>query len=131
MARLEGAAALPALLDAVRAGQPLGLRFTAAASLGSIPGPEASGALEQLTLPVEDRGLRSYGLSMLAQRDMARAAEVASRSLDDPDPLFALSAVTLLGRIGGAAGRARLQERLVTEKRVRVRAAIEAVLHAR
>jgi hypothetical protein len=47
-----------------------------------------------------------------------------------PAPLrFAASAASVLGRIGGAAGRARRQERLATETRVRVRAAIERVLH--
>jgi aminopeptidase N len=130
MARLEGAAALPALLDAVRVGRPLNLRFNAATGLMRIPGPQAAAALEQLTVPSEDRNLRSYGANMLAQQgDTARAMAVAVRYLDDPDPLFAASAVRVLAQIGGAVGRDQLQARQATETRVLVRAAIDRVLH--
>ena len=129
MVRLEGAAALPVLLDAVRVGQPLNLRFNAAVGLARIPGPQAAEALEALTAPSEDRNLRGVGLNMIAQGgDTARALAVAVRYLADPDPLAAQSAVRLIGRIGGAAGRARLEARLAAETRVLVRAAIDRVL---
>ena len=127
--RTEGPAARPSLLTEVRPGVPLGVRFSAAAALGRIRSPEAATALERLTAPSEDRSLRVYGLNLLAQQgDTAGAVSVATRYLDDPDPLFASSAVSVLGRIGGATGRARLQERLAMETRVRVRAAIERIL---
>jgi hypothetical protein len=116
----------------VRAGQPPVLRYAAAVGLSHSAGSEAAAALEQLTSPVENRGLRTYGLNLLPQQgDTARAVALATRYLDDPDPLYAQAAVSLLGRVGGAAGRARLQARLAAETRVLVRAAIERVLNPR
>jgi aminopeptidase N len=129
MARFEPAAALPALLDAVRSGRPPALRYAAAGGLARSRLPAAAAALEQLTAPAEDRGLRSYGLNLLAQQgDTARAVAAATRYLEDPDPLFAASAVSVLGRVGGAEARTTLRSRLGAEQRVRVRAAIERVL---
>ena len=45
-----------------------------------------------------------------------------------PDPLFAVSAVQTLARIGGPAGKATLQQRLPVEKRVTVSSAIRQAL---
>jgi len=53
---------------------------------------------------------------------------VATRYLNDGDPLFAATAVNQLATVGGAPGRATLQQALVHETRVTVRAAINAVL---
>ena len=130
MARLEPAAALPALLGGVRAGRPAAIRYAAASGLAHASDPEAAAALEQLTAPAEDRGLRTYGLDLLPQQgDTARAVAAATRYLDDPDPLFAEAAVSVLARIGGPDGRARLAARLAVETRVHVRAAIERIVH--
>jgi aminopeptidase N len=131
LARLGGASALPGLLAAAQPGQALNLRFTAAAGLARFGGREAMAALERLTAPSEDRNIRTAGLNLLAQADTARAAAVAARALDDPDPLFAATAVRVLARVGGAGARATLQARLGTETRVRVRSAIEGVLRPR
>ncbi len=130
LSRTEGAAALPALLAEIGPGVPLGVRFSAAAGLARVKGPEAAAALERLTAPSEDRALRTYGLNLLPQQgDTARAVALATRYLDDPDPLYAEAAVSVLGRFGGAAGRARLAARAAGEPRVHVRAAIERALH--
>ncbi len=129
-ARLAGAAALPALLDAVRAGNPLGLRFTAAVALARFHTPEAVAALRDATGPEEDRNVRQGALNLLVQQgDTAAVVALATRYLDDPDPIFAASAVGVLARQGGAPARALLLERYGRETRVRVRAAIERVLH--
>ena len=56
---------------------------------------------------------------------------VATRYLYDGDPLFAVSAVQMLGRVGGAKGRATLQEARAHETRVTVRAAMDQVLGRR
>ena len=126
----RGAAALPELLAAARPGQPFVLRYRACDGLARIHSPEAAAAVEAMTAPSEARSLRSAALNLLAQADTARGAALATRFLDDPDPLFAESAANVLGRVGGSAGRARLEAQLAAEKRVHVRAAIEAVLHA-
>lgn len=122
--------AVPLLVAATRPGLPLGLRFTAAVVLSQTHASEAATALEGLTAPSEDRNLRTSALNLMAQQgDTARAMSIAVRYLDDPDPLVTEFAVRLIGRIGGPAGRERLQARLATERRVRVRAAIAGVLH--
>lgn len=60
-----------------------------------------------------------------------RAIAVATRSLTDGDPLFAVAAARRLGAIGGEPGRASLQAALATERRVTVRAALTAAVAAR
>ena len=124
-----GAADVPLLVATTRPGLPLDLRITAASVLARTHASEAGPTLEALTAASEDRSMRYSALNLLAQADTERAAAVAGRYLDDPDPLFAQGAVSVLGRIGGAAGRARLQAALASETRVRVRAAISRVLH--
>ena len=124
----SGAAARPVLLAASRSGQPFFLRIRAAAGLMRDRSPEAFAAVEGMTAPSEDRNLRQAALNLLAQGDSGRASALATRYLDDPDPIFASAAVDVLGRVGGAAGRVTLQARLASETRVSVRAAINAVL---
>jgi len=125
----SGAVDVPQLVATTRAGLPLTLRITAASVLARTHSSEAGPTLELLTSASEDRSIRYSALNLLAQADAARAAAAATRFLDDPDPLFAQGAVSVLGRIGGAAGRARLEVALATETRVHVRAAISRVLH--
>jgi HEAT repeat protein len=125
----SGAVDVPTLVAATRAGLPLPLRITAAAVLARTHAGDAVPTLELLTSASEDRNIRYSALNLLAQADTARAAAAATRYLDDPDPLFAQAAVSVLGRVGGTAGRVALQSRLVSEKRVHVRAAISRVLH--
>jgi aminopeptidase N len=120
---------LPLLLDATRPGQPGPVRQTAAFALARVHAPEAATVLERLTAPSEDRNYRVAALSLLPQQgDTARAVALATRYLDDPDPLFAASAVRLLAQVGGAHAHALLLERFGKETRVRVRSAIERVL---
>ncbi len=129
-ARLAGAAALPDLLAAVKPGNPLTVRFSAAVALARFHTPEAVAALAQASGPDEDRNVRQGALNLMVQQgDTAQVVALATRYLDDPDAIFAASAVGVLARIGGAAARAQLLERYGRETRVRVRAAIERVLH--
>ncbi len=108
---------------------PLGLRQTAASRIRNQPQPAVVSALEALTAPSEPRNLREAGLRYLAGRsDKAPAVATATRYLSDPDPLFAVSAVQTLARIGGPAGKATLQQRLTVEKRVTVSDAIRGAL---
>jgi len=126
----EGAPAQPALLAAARPGQPLVLRFHAGLDLAKIHTPEAAAALEAMTATSEDRNLRDAALNFLAQQgDTARVVALATRYLDDPDALFASSAVGILARVGGANARALLLERYGRETRVLVKAAIGRVVH--
>jgi aminopeptidase N len=126
----QGASALPELLAAARSGRPFFLRFSAGVGLARIHAPEATAALEAMTAPNEDRNLRSTALNLMMQQgDTARVIVLATRYLDDPDPLFATNAVSVLARIGGAAAHALLQERYGRETRVRVKAAIGRELH--
>jgi HEAT repeat protein len=86
-------------------------------------------ALIALTDPSESRNLRQAALNYLAGRsDKAPAIATATTYLDDPDPLFAVSAVQTLARIGGPAGKETLQQRLTVEKRVTVSDAIREAL---
>jgi aminopeptidase N len=125
-----GADVVPLLIAATGAGQPLGLRFNAAVALARVHSPEAAEAIEKLTAPDEDRNVRAAALRLLVQQgDTARARALAERLIDDPDPLFAAAAVQTYAQVGGAAARSRLEARLPTEQRVRVRAAIQTALH--
>jgi aminopeptidase N len=126
----RGASALPGLLAAARPGQQFVLRFRAGVGLAKIHSPQATAALEAMTAPDEDRNLRSTALNLMMQQgDTARVIALATRYLDDPDPLFATNAVSVLARIGGAAAHTLLQERYARETRVRVKTAIGRELH--
>jgi len=129
LARSGAADALSLLLDATRPGQPGLVRQTAAFALARFHVPEAAAALERLTAPSEDRNYRVGALNLLPQQgDTARAVTLATRYLDDPDALFAASAVRLLSRIGGAHAHALLLERYGKETRSRLRTAIQEAL---
>ncbi len=106
-------------------GWPLGLRRSAAYQIRNEPDPRVVQALIALTDPSEPRNLRQAALNFLAGRsDKAPAIETATKYLTDPDPLFAVSAVRTLARIGGQPGKATLQQRLTVEHRVTVTDAI-------
>ena len=61
-------------------------------------------------------------------RFSSRAVAAAIKSLDDYDPLFAVHAAQVLGRIGGEQGRAALTRAGKSETRVTVKAAIAQAL---
>ncbi len=128
-ARVAGAAAVPALIAATAVGLPTNNRAGAAVSLGRLRDPRGADALERLTAPSEPRNLRGTALEALVQLgDSARAAAVATKGLGDYDPLYAVQAVGVLGRVGGAAGRTALQRAAASETRVTVKAAIARAL---
>jgi len=111
---------------------PQGLRQSAASRIRNQPDPRVVAALTALTDPSEPRNLRQAGLNFLAGRsDKAPAVATATKYLNDPDPLFAVSAVRTLARVGGPDGKATLQQRLTVEKRVTVDDAIRAALTAK
>ena len=131
-ARAAGAAAVPAMIAATAVGLPTSYRAVAATFLGRSRDPRAAGPLERLTAPSEPRNLRTGALQALVQLgDSARAAAVATKGLGDYDPLYAVQAVSVLGRVGGASGRAALQRAQASEPRVTVKAAIVQALKAR
>ena len=131
-ARGAGAAAVPALIAATAVGLPTGYRATAAAFLGRLRDRRAADALERLTAPSEPRNLRTGALDALVQLgDSAHAGAVATKGLGDYDPLYAVQAVRVLGRVGGAAGRSALERAQASEPRVTVKAAIGQALKAR
>lgn len=128
-ARGTGAAAVPELIAATAVGLPTNFRATAAAYLGRLKDPRGADALERLTAPSEPRDLRVGALHALTQlSDTAHAVAVATRGIGDYDPLYAVQAVQVLGRIGGAAGRATLERAQTAETRVTVKAAIVQAL---
>ena len=93
--------------------------------------PDAAGldALESMTAEKETRTTRTTALNILARwPDKSRAVAVATKYLNDGDPLFAVAAVQALGRVGGAAGKATLERDASTESRVTVKAAIARVV---
>ena len=55
---------------------------------------------------------------------------MALRLVGDYDPLFAVAAVGVVGRVGGADGRAKLTQAMRTEQRVYVRLAMQQALAA-
>jgi aminopeptidase N len=129
VARARGKGAVPLLVDATGADQARTLRVTALELLGGIRDPRGEDALERLTASAEDRNLRAEALeSLAATGDSARATAVALRYLGDYDPLFAVAAVQVVGRVGGADGKAKLTAALPGEKRVTVRLAIQRAL---
>ena len=116
------------LVDAVRHGA---FPVRAAAARRLLRKPDAAGleALTSLTDAREPRELRTRALGLLARwPDRAPAASIATRALEDDDPLFAEFAATQLGTIGGDAGRTSLQAALLRERRVTVRAALVRAL---
>jgi aminopeptidase N len=120
--------AFPMLVEATGAGRPFGIRLTAAQLLGERRERRAGDALERMTAVAEDRAVRTTGLNALAATgDSARATAVALRAVGDYDPLFAVAAVDVVGRVGGAAGKALLLEALKKETRITVRQAIQRV----
>jgi aminopeptidase N len=124
-----GSDLVPMLIAATQAGQPSTLRFTAGLALARTHSPEAASALARLTLPGEERSVREAALRLLIQQgDTARARASAEHYLDDPDPLFAATAVRVLAQVGGAGARTTLQARRATETRVLVKRAIGEVL---
>jgi aminopeptidase N len=128
VARARAPDAVAWLADATAANQSRTMRVTAAQLLRGYPDPRAEDALERLTASVEGRNLRQQALQSLAGTDSARAAAVALRYLGDYDPLFAVSAVRVVARVGGADGKAKLTQALLAEKRVTVRRAIQQAL---
>ena len=126
----HGSAATDAVMAATGTDNPNPLRQQAAGMLGSSHDPRAADVLAGLSDPVETRGLRMTALNALTHADTTRAAVVAARGIADQDPLYAVMAVNVLGRIGGPGGRATLLSAQRTETRVTVRAAIAAVLGA-
>jgi hypothetical protein len=117
------------LTTSTEARWPLGIRQAAAYQIRNQPDSFVVAALIALTDPSNPRNLRQAGLRYLAGRsDKAPAIATATGYLGDPDPLFAVSAVQTLARVGGPAGKATLQQRLTVEKRVTVADAIRGAL---
>lgn len=117
------------LIERTAPGWPLELRQAAAYQIRNQDDPQVVAALIALTAPSEPRNLRQAGLRYLAGRsDKAPAIATATRYLDDPDPLFAVSAVQTIARVGGPAGKTTLQQRLTVEHRVTVDDAIRKAL---
>ena len=128
VARARAPDALAWLVDATAANQSRTMRVTAEQLLRGYPDPRAEDALERLTASIEDRNVRQQALQSLAATDSARATAVALRYLGDYDPLFAVTAVRVVARVGGADGKAKLTQALLAEKRVTVRRAIQQAL---
>ena len=117
------------LVDQLQHGPTLPIRTAAAQSLLKRPDASGAAALEAATLPRETRNLRTTALQILSRwPDKATAIAVATRYLNDGDPLFAVAAVQQLSAIGGDAGRAALRSALQGETRVTVRAALTKAL---
>jgi len=120
------------LVSLTAPGQPLGIRQSAAYQIRNQADPAVVAALTALTDPSNPRNLRQAGLRYLAGRsDKGPATTTATRYLDDPDPLFAVSAVQTLARVGGAAGKVTLTQRLKVEQRVTVDDAIRGALEGK
>jgi aminopeptidase N len=117
------------LLGLVKNGGSLGIRLTAAGRLLKNPDAQGLAAVEALTNASEPRNGRQVALNILSQwPDKSRAIAVATQYLNDGDPLFAVSAVGTLARIGGDAGKGVLRRALARETRVTVRAAMQQAL---
>lgn len=117
------------LVDLIKNGGSLRVQAAAAERLGLKPDEAGLSALESMTDVGKPRDYREEGLELLAGwPDKTRAIAVATRYLNDGDPLFASEAVRTLARIGGDAGKTTLTAALAREKRVTVRAAINQAL---
>ncbi len=125
-ARAAGSAAQETLIDASKPGHSMAVRQQAALALGRLHDAAVVAALEDDIDPSAPRGLRGLALrSLFMTGDTARAVAVATRSLNDYDPLFAESAVAMLGQMHTPEARAALETDLKTETRVHVKAMIE------
>jgi len=130
IAAARGPDALALLVAAAGPDRTANMRFTAMQFLGHLRDPRAEDALERNTATVEDRNIRQVALNALAETgDSARAATVALGLIGDYDPLFAVSAVRVAGRMGGEAVKAKLREALKKETRVFVRVAMQNALN--
>jgi HEAT repeat protein len=117
------------LIDLTSVTQPLGIRAAAASRIRDQSDPAVVAALEAMTAPSQARTIRQIALQNLARRtDKAAAVATATKYLDDPDPLFAVSCVQTIARVGGPAGKATLEQRLKVEHRVTVDDAIREAL---
>jgi aminopeptidase N len=117
------------LVDRSAHGGSIGVRLTAAQALARRPDAAGLDALEALTAEKEPRQVRTTALSLLENwPDKTRGVAVATRYLDDGDPLFASEAAATLGKIGGEAGKAALRKEAEGESRVTVKAAIVKAL---
>ncbi|MEP7088393.1 MAG: HEAT repeat domain-containing protein, partial [Gemmatimonadota bacterium] len=117
------------LVDRIAHGGSHGVRIAAAERLARSPDAAGLDALESMTAEKETRAIRTTALTLLTRwPDKSRAITVATRYLNDGDPLFAVAAAGALGRIGGEAGRATLRRALASETRVTVKAAITDAL---
>ncbi len=128
LTREAGSDVEPTALQACTPGNAWGLRFAAVEALGRLHDARAADALERLTAATEPRELRGAALDALQESDGVRAAGVAERALGDYDPLFAIQAVKALAKVGGAAGKRRLEVAQRTETRATVRGAIAEAL---
>ncbi len=125
-------AALDLLVAASGPDQVAGIRFTAINFLSRMHDPRAEDALERLTATTEDRNLRQAALTGLARTgDSTRASALALRLIGDYDPLFSVTAVHVVGMVGGASGKARLAELMPAESRVFVKAEMQKVIAPR
>jgi len=130
IAAVRGKAALPTLLEAVSPDRTANMRFTAMNFLAHIRDPQSEDALERTTATVEDRNIRQVALqSLAATGDSARATALALRLIGDYDPLFAVTAVQVVGQVGGEAGKAKLRDAMKKETRVFVRLAMKNALN--
>jgi HEAT repeat protein len=113
------------LVDRIQHGGSLGVRVGAAERLAHKPDAAGLDALESMTAEKEPRAIRTIALTLLsAWPDKTRGVSVATRYLDDGDPLFASAAAEALGKIGGDAAKATLRRAAASESRVTVKAAI-------
>jgi HEAT repeat protein len=117
------------LVDRAAHAGALSVRLAAAERLLRKPDAAGLDALESMTAEKEPRDVRTTALGLLAEwPDKARGIAVATRSLEDGDPLFASAAAATLGKIGGEAGKATLRKAAADESRVTVKAAIAKAL---
>ncbi|MEP7325270.1 MAG: M1 family aminopeptidase, partial [Gemmatimonadota bacterium] len=120
------------LIGLTKPGGSLGVRLTAAGRLHLKPDEAGAAALEAMTAVAEPRTVRQVALGLLGQwPDKTRAIAVATKYLNDGDPLFAVSAVGALAGAGGDAGKAVLRQALARESRVTVRGAMQGALASR
>jgi aminopeptidase N len=117
------------LVDRSAHGGSIGVRLAAAQALARKRDAAGLDALEALTAEKEPRQVRTTALALLAAwPDKTRGVSVATRYLNDGDPLFASEAAATLGKIGGEAGKAALRKEAEAESRVTVKAAIAKAL---
>jgi hypothetical protein len=119
------------LVDRIAHGGSIGVRLAAAQRLARKPDAAGLDALESMTAEKEPRGVRTSALTLLAEwPDKTRGVAVATRHLNDGDPLFASAAADILGKLGGDVAKAALRKAADAESRVTVKAAIAKALRA-